>query len=106
MAIINVVRPLEGLITFLFLSALAKAEREFVFERRAALVTSEVGPDELAGASSGARTEGEPKVLFSEVKLSSIGSTGGGTTESGATEGDVVGILNLVNLIFTKFNIH
>ena len=73
---------------------MAKAKREFVYERR----------DELAGASSGARTEGEPEVLFPELKLSSIGATGGRTTESGATEGGAVRILNLVNihLIFTN----
>ena len=63
-------------------------EREFVYDRRAALATSEIGHDELAGASSGARTEGEPEMLFPEVNLSSIGAIGGGTTDGGA-----VGIL-------------
>ena len=59
------------------------------------MATSEVEPGELAGASSGARTEGEPEVLFPEIEPSLIGATGDRATEDGA-----VGILNLVNLIF------
>ena len=89
-------KPFDGLTTLSF-SARAKAEIASLLERRAALATSGVEPGELAGASlvvagalSGAQTEGGAAKLLPEVEAST----------SGTTVGVGVGILNLVYLIF------